>query len=123
MAKSRQIFVVEDDEAVRASTKTLLEAQGFVVRDFADAETFLDATHGCNADCIVLDLGLPGMSGADVIASLRARGVATPVIVVSGKGGTLADRAAVAGVHAVLHKPLAADALLSWLEKIFSDDA
>jgi FixJ family two-component response regulator len=35
--KKRQIFVVEDDEAVRASTRALLEAQGFLVRDFVDA--------------------------------------------------------------------------------------
>jgi FixJ family two-component response regulator len=122
MAKRRQIFVVEDDDAVRASTKTLLEAQGFLVREFADAETFLDATHGCSADCIVLDLNLPGMSGWDAIAALRARGVATPVIIVSGKAGMLADRAAEPGVQAVLRKPLAAEALLNWLEKIFSDE-
>jgi FixJ family two-component response regulator len=120
--KKRQIFVVEDDEAVRASTRALLEAQGFLVRDFADAEAFLQATDGRDGDCIVLDHSLVGMSGLDLIALLRARGVTTPAIIVSGHGKPLLDRAAREGVHAVLRKPLAADALLSWLEQIFPDD-
>lgn len=119
----RRILVVEDDEAVRASTRTLLEAQGFLVRDFADAESFLAATDGRDADCIVLDHNLAGMSGLDLIAVLRARGVTTPVVIVSGNGKPLLTRAAKEGIHAVLRKPLAADALLSWLEQIFSGGA
>lgn len=121
--KKRQIFVVEDDEAVRASTRALLEAQGFLVRDFVDAEAFLLVTDGGDADCIVLDHNLSGMSGLDLIALLRARDVTTPAIIVSGHDNALLDRAAKTGVHAVLRKPLAADALLSWLEQIFSGDA
>jgi FixJ family two-component response regulator len=100
----------------------LLEAQGFLVRDFADAEEFLRVTDGRDADCIVLDHNLSGMSGLDLIALLRARDVITPAIIVSGHGRALLDRAAKAGVHAVLRKPLAADALLSWLEQIFSGE-
>jgi FixJ family two-component response regulator len=121
--EKRQIFVVEDDEAVRASTRALLEAQGFDVRDFADAETFLQATDGRDADCIVLDHSLSGMSGLDLIAHLRALGVTTPVVIVSGDGKALVERAAQEGVHAVLRKPLSADALLSWLEQIFPQGA
>ena len=83
--KKRQIFVVEDDEAVRASTRALLEAQGFLVRDFVNAEAFLLATDGRDGDCIVLDHNLLGMSGLDLIALLRARGVTTPAIIVSGQ--------------------------------------
>jgi two-component system response regulator FixJ len=120
--KKRQIFVVEDDEAVRASTRALLEAQGFLVRDFIDAEAFLQATDGRDGDCIVLDHNLLGMSGLDLIALLRVRGVTTPAIIVSGQGKPVLDRAAKEGVHAVLRKPLAAEALLCWLEQIFSDD-
>jgi two-component system response regulator FixJ len=116
----RRICVVEDDEAVRASTRVLLEARGFLVCDFADAESFLAATDGSDADCIVLDHSLTGMSGLDLIALLRSRGVWTPVVMVSGNGKPLLARAAREGVHAVLRKPLAADALLNWLDQIFS---
>lgn len=120
MAEQRRILVVEDDEAVRASTCTLLEAQGFGVRPFADAESFLAATDGRDADCIVLDLNLAGLSGLDLIENLRSRGVTTPVIVVSGNGRRLEARAAKSGIAAFLRKPLAADDLLHWLERIFS---
>lgn len=116
--EKRQIFVVEDDEAVRTSTRALLEAQGFRVRDFADAEAFLQATEGREADCLVLDHNLSGMSGLDLIALLRARGVTTPAVIVSGHGRPLVERAAKQGVLAVLRKPLAADALLQWLDQI-----
>ena len=119
--KKRQIFVVEDDDAVRASTRTLLEAQGFRVRDFANAEAFLETADGRDADCIVLDHALSGMSGLDLIAILRARGLTTPVVIVSGGGKPLHARAAKEGVQAVLHKPLAAEALIAWLEQIFPD--
>ncbi|HKD48448.1 MAG TPA: response regulator [Rhizomicrobium sp.] len=116
----RTILVIEDDEAVRASTRTLLEAQGFLVRDFADAESFLATTDGRDAGCIILDQNLTGMSGLDLIAILRAQGVRTPAAIVSGDSKSLSARAAKEGVHTVLRKPLAADALLNWLEQIFS---
>jgi FixJ family two-component response regulator len=120
VAGKRRIFIVEDDEAVRASTRALLEARGFLVRDFADAESFLAATDGRDADCIVLDHNLTGMSGLDLIGILRSRGVETPAVMVSGNSKPLLARAAREGVHAVLRKPLAADGLLNWLDQIFS---
>jgi FixJ family two-component response regulator len=120
-AEKRQIFVVEDDEAVRASSRALLEAQGYLVRDFADAETFLQLTDGQGADCIVLDHHLSGMSGLDLIAILRASGITTPAVMICGDARSILDRAAKEGVHAVLRKPLAADALLKWLAQIFSE--
>jgi FixJ family two-component response regulator len=119
--EKRQIFVVEDDEAVRASTRALLEAQGYLVRDFADAETLLQVSDGRDADCIVLDHQLSGMSGLDLIARLRASGITTPAIIISGDARPILGRAVEEGVHAVLRKPLAADALLSWLAEIFSE--
>ena len=59
------------------------------------------------------------MSGLDLVAKLRALGIATPVIIISGEARPILDRAAKEGVHAVLRKPLAADALLRWLAQIF----
>ena len=120
--EKRQIFVVEDDDAVRASTRTLLEAEGFLVRDFADAEAFLQATDGRDADCIVLDHDLSGMSGLDLIVLLRARGVATPAVIVTGGGKLLMERTVKKGIHAVLRKPLVAEALLTWLKQLFPED-
>ena len=119
--EKRQIFVVEDDDAVRASTRTLLEAEGFLVRDFASAEIFLQVTNGQGADCIVLDHNLSGMSGLDLMAMLRAKDIATPAIIVCGNSKPLRAQADRLGIVAVLSTPLMAEALLEWLERLVCD--
>lgn len=114
----RQIYVIEDDEAVRGSTCVLLDILGFAVREFASAEDFLKASDGSEAACLVLDFHLPGMSGLDLLETLRGKGIATPAILVSADARRLTQRAAEAGAAAVLHKPLAADALAQRLAEI-----
>ncbi|HVW75464.1 MAG TPA: response regulator [Rhizomicrobium sp.] len=115
------VFVVEDDEEVRISTRALLEASGYAVREFASAEDVLACGDLAAAGCIVLDHTLPGMSGLDLIRQLRADGFQIPAIMVSGNGKQLLQTAAKAGVAAVLRKPLSAEALEEWLEAIFSE--
>ncbi|HMH65718.1 MAG TPA: response regulator [Rhizomicrobium sp.] len=119
-AEQRLVFIVEDDAAVRASTRVLLEASGYVMRDFSSAEQLLDAGDLSQAGCIVLDYNLPGMSGIELLESLRAQGDRTPAIIVSSNGKQIVQRAARAGVAAVLRKPITADALTQWLDQIFT---
>jgi two-component system response regulator FixJ len=119
-AEQRLVFIVEDDAAVRASTRVLLEASGYVVRDFSSAEQLLDVGDLSQAGCIVLDYNLPGMSGIELLESLRAQGDRTPAIIVSSNGKQIVQRAARAGVAAVLRKPITADALTQWLDQIFT---
>ncbi len=116
----RLILIIEDDEEVRASTRIFLEAEGYAVKAFPDAEAFLAATDGREADCIVTDVHLPGCSGVDLIAVLRARGINTPAIIVSAASGQIMRRASEIGVTAVLGKPLAAELLAEWLNRLFS---
>ena len=117
-ADLRLVCIVEDDAAVRASTRALLEASGYAVQDFASAELFLTAGSTHDADCIILDYNLPGMSGIELVETLRAQGRKTPIIIVSSNGKQLIARATKAGVAAVLRKPMAADALTQWVEQI-----
>jgi two-component system response regulator FixJ len=119
-AQTRLVFVVEDDEEVRVSTRTLLEASGYVVREFASGEEVIAAGGAGAAGCIVLDQDLSGMSGLDLIRQLRAEGVQTPAIMVSGNGKQLVAAATRAGIDAVLQKPISAESLEQWLENIFS---
>lgn len=112
------VYVIEDDGAVRESTGLLLEVLGFAVRAFASAEDFLAAGDGGEAACLILDFHLPGMSGLDLLETLRRKGISTPAILVSADGRGLAKRAAQAGAVAILHKPLAADALAQRLAEI-----
>ena len=118
-ARKHLVFVVEDDEEVRVSTRTLLEASGYAVREFASGEELIAAGDADTAGCIVLDQNLSGMSGLDLIRQLRAQGVLAPAIMVSGNGRQLAAAANRAGIAAVLRKPLSAEALEQWLEQIF----
>lgn len=114
----RLVFVIEDDEGVRKSTQALLEASGFSVRAFANAEDLLATGTAEEAGCIVLDYHLSGMTGIDLIEALRAQGLRMPAIMVTSNGTQFGVRAAHAGVTAVLHKPLAADALEEWLNRL-----
>ena len=114
----RLVFVIDDDDAVRASTQALLEANGFAVCTFANAEELLAGGAVADASCLVLDYHLSGMTGIDLIEALRAQGLHTPAIMVTSNGTRLGVRAAKAGITAVLRKPLAADALEEWLNRI-----
>lgn len=121
--KSPTVVIIEDDEDVRASTRALLEAMEYTVWEFQDAEGYLKKTESVQAGCIVLDYNLPGMSGMDLVDTLRRDGVYTPAIIVSANGSSLASRAAKLGIAAVLQKPLAADALSRLLRQILSKSA
>ena len=68
----------------------------------------------------MLDHHLPGISGLDLLEALRATGVTTPAIMITGNGPHLEARAARAGALATLRKPLSADLLSQWLEKVFA---
>ncbi len=100
------IFIIEDDSESRESLRLLLDCAGVEARAFASAEAFLeDGKHGA-ADCLVIDIQLPGMSGLDLLEELRERGDAVSAIVVSARP-TAANtaRALAAGALVVLDKP------------------
>ena len=66
----RLVCVVEDDTDVRASARLLLEATGYRVADFANAEDFLRASDGRDASCLVFDLHMGGMTGLELLERL-----------------------------------------------------
>lgn len=66
-----RVLVVEDDEATRGALRTLLDDAGYVCDEASDGERAVAAMRDALFDLVVLDLGLPGMSGADVHRQLR----------------------------------------------------
>lgn len=119
---ARLVFVVDDDEGVRASTQALLEASGFSVRTFADAEQLLTAGTAKDAGCIILDQDLSGITGLEMLEALRSQGVRTPAIMVTSAATRLpAPRATDAGIAIVLRKPLAGEALEDWLNRVLPE--
>jgi two-component system, LuxR family, response regulator FixJ len=113
------IAVVDDDIAVRESLQSLIRSVGLSVRVFASAEEFLNSGLSIKADCLVLDVRLPGMSGIELQQHLVARKYRVPVIFITGHGSDEHARAEAASdwTVAYLIKPFDEDALLEAINK------
>jgi two-component system, LuxR family, response regulator FixJ len=114
------VYIVDDDEAVRAGLGALLAARGFDVRPFGSAEAFLSAAPtGANA-CLLLDVRMPGMSGLELQRELKGRGIALPIIMITGHGDVpMAVAALKGGAVDFLEKPFDADVLLAAIDEAF----
>ncbi len=111
---SALVHVIDDDEAVRASLAFLLETAGFSCRTWDSAFAFLNSGETASSDCIVTDVRMPGMTGLQLVAELKARAVTTPVIVITGHGDVpMAVEALKRGVADFLEKPFDDEALLA----------
>lgn len=82
---SLDLVVVDDDAEVRTALRRLLRALGHQVRIFASAEEF--EASPVTADCLIVDLRLPGLNGFELRERLRLRGSSTPIVFITGDGG------------------------------------
>jgi FixJ family two-component response regulator len=80
------VYVVDDDEAVRDSIQWLLEADGFRVKSFDSAETFLTRYDPRETACLILDVRMQGMSGMELQDKLIERRAPLPIIFITGHG-------------------------------------
>ena len=81
-----EIYVVDDDVAVRDALSVVLSLEGFHVSGFAEGNAFLDAVRRRRPDCIILDVHMPGRSGLDILKELRDQHCAVPLFIISGQG-------------------------------------
>ena len=105
MFKRHTIQVIDDDASIRDSTKLLLESFGFSVELFESATAYLDGGAVGNADCLLLDVHMPGMTGLELLEVLRSRKVSIPTIVMTANGDHLVARLHGAGAASLLRKP------------------
>ena len=113
-AATGMVHVVDDDDAMRHSLLFLLECAGLEARSYESALAFLDRLEAMERGCIVTDVRMPGMSGLELVAALKAKAIADPVIVITGHGDVpLAVEAMKAGVSDFLEKPFDDQQLLS----------
>ena len=110
------ILIVDDDPATRELVAAHLRRKGFDVREAASGEAALELMEGQAIGLVILDLGLPGMSGLDVVRALREqpKTAALPIMVLTGKGldYPLVTSLGV-GADAYLTKPVRLDELVA----------
>lgn len=111
------VVVVDDDISVRESVPDLLQQVGFAVQAFASAEAFLAAAVADAIGCLLLDVGLPGMSGPELQQELTRRGDRVPIVFITANGDkALQPRLLAAGAVAFLYKPFTDTALIGAVE-------
>ena len=116
--KQNIVAIVDDDPSMLRATKDLLDAQGFLSRGFSSAEEFLIRGGAAQADCLLLDIHLGGMSGIELRNQLRLSGSTLPVIFITALDDEDTRRQAhKAGCVAFLRKPYSARQLMDGIRK------
>jgi two-component system KDP operon response regulator KdpE len=109
-----RVLVVDDEPPIRRFLRTSLAAQGYDVTEAADGAGALDEIRRRPPDLLVLDLGLPGIDGIEVIRRLRGGGTTTPIIVLSSRVDQAGKVEALdLGADDYVTKPFGVDELLA----------
>jgi FixJ family two-component response regulator len=108
------IGIVDDDSGVRESISSLVRSAGFRAAVFPSAEEFLASKEMKDADCLILDIRMPLVSGLDLQARLAEMAFRIPIIFATGYADEAAQKRALdGGAVAFLHKPFAEEALFT----------
>ena len=117
MIKAPLISIVDDDDSVRESVRSLIRSVGFRAQTFASAEEFLRSTWLSDTDCLILDVRLPGIGGLDLQRQLWIGNQAIPIVFISAHGDDCARMQGLrAGAVDFLDKPFSEEALLKALD-------
>ena len=120
------VSVVDDDISIRRSLDRLMRSARLDVNVFASAEEFLSSDRPRKADCLILDVCLPGMSGIELLRRIVEATKESTVIMITAYGDVpTAVLAMKAGAFHFVQKPFDAEALLTTVEEALSrsDDA
>ena len=112
------VYIVDDDTDVRDSLSWLIESAGFETRSFGSAEEFLDFhTNACRG-CLILDLQMPGMSGAELFERLCSGDSLLPVIFLTAHADvSTAVRLVKLGAFDFVEKPFAEGEIVSKVQQ------
>jgi len=113
-----RVVVVDNNASVRGALEELLTAAGYEVDTHASAESFLESGRLSSADCLLLDVKMPGMSGVELQEQLDRLDARIPIVFMTGHGkASIRNRALAAGVVEFLEKPFGDAALLAAIER------
>src|SRR5271154_535414 len=113
-----EIFVVDDDPAVRETLSIVLSAGGYEVICFADGAALLSIARTRTPACVLLDVHIPGQSGLDILKELRGEDYPAPIFIVSGQGDiAMAVSAIKNGALDFIEKPFRGSEIVARLDE------
>jgi FixJ family two-component response regulator len=119
----QMVFVVDDDESMRAALTSLFQSMNFPVKVFSSATELLQSKLPEIASCLVLDIRLPGVSGLEFQEVLANAGIHIPIIFVTGHGDIpMSVRAMKAGAVDFLTKPFRDQDMLDAVTRALDQD-
>jgi len=117
------VFVIDDDELVRAAIQGMLKSVGLGSRTFETAQEFLRSNRPDGPSCLVLDVRLPGINGLDFQRELAEAGIRIPIIFITGHGDIpMTVRAMKSGAVEFLTKPFRDQDLLDAIQQALDRD-
>ncbi len=112
------VAIIDDDEAVRVATASLVRSLGLKTATFACAEDYLLSPLQPASDCVITDVQMPGMGGLGLQAALRADGNTLPFIFITAfPEETIRRQVEEGGAVGFLAKPFDGDAMIACLEQ------
>jgi len=113
-----EIFVVDDDPAVRDTLSMVLSAGGYQVICFADGAALLAIARTRTPSCILLDVHIPGKSGLDILKELHGEDYPAPIFMISGQGDiAMAVNAIKSGALDFIEKPFRGSEIVARLDE------
>ena len=113
-----EIFVVDDDPAVRDTLSMVLSAGGYQVICFADGAALLAVARSRTPSCILLDVHIPGKSGLDILKELHGEDYPAPIFMISGQGDiSMAVNAIKSGALDFIEKPFRGSEIVARLDE------
>jgi FixJ family two-component response regulator len=120
---SSLLAILDDDKSVQSALQDLIESEGMSALCFDSAEQFLDSGTRHKAACLIADIRMPGMSGIELQAKLRAERCRIPIIFITGRGDIpLTVRGMKGGAIDFFIKPVDGTALLSAVAAALQQD-
>ena len=117
MSGNPVIAIVDDDEAVRVATASLLRSFGYETRVFGSAEDFLAAGMDRQAACLITDVRMPGVGGIELQRILGSRNCPIPVMFMTAYcNEAIRRRALAAGAFCFLEKPFEGEAIIRHIQ-------
>jgi FixJ family two-component response regulator len=113
------VGVIDPDPVARSGLRTLLHGLGIDVSTYDSAESYLLATNGRHASCLIVELLLPGMSGLELLRRLRSAGNDVPVILLADESDVPTAVAAIReGATDFIEKPYVDVAVMKQVQKL-----